>query len=283
MPIFILSCERSGSTLLRFLLDTHPDVVAPGELGLGDLCQRLVLVKSRTVGQQKSRPVSVVPDWVHNRNDSLSPEVREILVSTRQTVEGIMDPYMRAAGKKRWCEKAPSNLPFANLLRLTFPDAQFLCLYRHGLDVAHSCLELSKHGFMKELVPYVLTSPGDTVTAVLRSWLDKTAKLLDFESSFPQICHRVRYEDLVENPQESLLKILEFLDLPKRDVHERVFRSTHHAGGGDPKIWQTDHIHTERVGCGANLPISRLPQALLDKIDDLLRTLNYREIGHALS
>ena len=283
MPIFILSCERSGSTLLRFLLDTHPDVIAPGELGLGDLCQRLVLVKSRTEGQQKSRPVSVVPDWVHDRSDSLSSEIREILESTRQTVEGIMGPYTSVAGKKRWCEKAPSNLPFANLLRLTFPDAQFLCLYRHGLDVAHSCLELSKHGFMKELVPYVLTSPGDTVTAVLRSWLDKTNKLLDFESSFPQICHRVRYEDLVENPKESLQKILEFLKLEKHDVHEHVFRSCHHAGGGDPKIWQTDQIHSERVGCGAELPVSRLPQALLDRIDDLLRTLNYREIGHAVS
>jgi hypothetical protein len=62
-----------------------------------------------------------------------------------------------------------------------------------------------------------------------------------------------------------------------------VFESAHHAGGGDPKIWNTDRIHTERVGCGAELPISRLPQALLDRVDDLLRTLNYRETRHAIS
>ena len=283
MPIFILSCERSGSTLLRFLLDTHPEVIAPGELGLGDLCQRLVLVKSRTEGQQRVQPVSTVPTWWHSKSESLSPEIREILESTRQTVKNIMEPYTAAAGKSRWCEKAPSNLAFANLLRLTFPEAQFLCLYRHGLDVAHSCLEISKHGFMKELIPYVLTSPGDTVTAVLRSWLDKTDKLLDFETNYPQICHRIRYEDLVEFPGENVRKILSFLNIEQHDLQDEVSKTTHHAGGGDPKIWQTDRVHTERVGCGAKLPVSHLPQALIDKIDDLLRRLNYREIRHAAS
>jgi hypothetical protein len=34
-PIFILSCYRSGSTLLRYILDSHPDVYCPPELSLG--------------------------------------------------------------------------------------------------------------------------------------------------------------------------------------------------------------------------------------------------------
>ena len=195
-----------------------------------------------------------------------------------------MNPFTEAAGKRVWCAKAPSNLPFANLLRLTYPDARFICLYRQGLDVAQSCLEVSQHGFMKELIPYLNTSPGDTVLAMLRSWLDKTAKLLDFEQNFPQICHRVRYEDLVTSPTEELSRLCDFLGIKQEeDLTNLVFRTRHLRGGGDPKIWNTDHIHADRIGCGSKLPVSHLSPVLKDKIDGLLRKLDYQEIFHAKS
>ncbi|MGH9939155.1 MAG: sulfotransferase, partial [Blastocatellia bacterium] len=43
-PIFILSCPRSGSTLLRYVVDTHPEICCPVELRFGALCERLVTV-----------------------------------------------------------------------------------------------------------------------------------------------------------------------------------------------------------------------------------------------
>src|SRR5262249_47350516 len=40
-PVFILTTSRSGSTLLRFLLDSHPDFACPPETGISVACAQL--------------------------------------------------------------------------------------------------------------------------------------------------------------------------------------------------------------------------------------------------
>src|SRR5713226_1723784 len=49
-PVFVLCCGRSGSTLLRFLLDAHPDLACPPETNLTALCAHLVNVWSLLAG-----------------------------------------------------------------------------------------------------------------------------------------------------------------------------------------------------------------------------------------
>lgn len=49
--LFILSCERSGSTLLRYIVDTHPRIACPGHLYLGRLCQYLYQTMKSSLGQ----------------------------------------------------------------------------------------------------------------------------------------------------------------------------------------------------------------------------------------
>jgi hypothetical protein len=38
-PIFVLTVARSGSTLLRFILDSHPDLACPPETNIGPVLQ----------------------------------------------------------------------------------------------------------------------------------------------------------------------------------------------------------------------------------------------------
>jgi hypothetical protein len=50
-PVFVLSCERSGSTLLRYIIDTHPQICSPAHLHLGQLCRSLYTSTFYSLGQ----------------------------------------------------------------------------------------------------------------------------------------------------------------------------------------------------------------------------------------
>src|SRR6188472_1604334 len=128
-PVFILSCERSGSTLLRCILDTHPEIACPGELAIGRLVQALRRTIFRTVAQTDAATEE-------EQGEATRVEVRRI-------VDEILTAYVSARGKRVWCDKTPWNVLCLSDLEWVFPEARYVCLYRRGVDVAHSCLEAS--------------------------------------------------------------------------------------------------------------------------------------------
>jgi hypothetical protein len=262
-PSFILSTERSGSTLLRWLVDAHPEIASPGEILLGRLCFDLFITLSRTV------IAATGPDERIAAN-------RATLVRVREIVDGIMAEYATARGARVWCDKTPHNLAHLTVLVETYPDARYVCLYRDGLDVARSCLEASREGFMAELVEYVRRSPQDLVGAMLDSWCDKTELLLKMELHHPQLCHRVRYEDLVARPADVLPPLFAFLGVAwDPGVLERAFAMAHDDGGGDPLIHETQRVERDRVGRGRELDTSRITAAQRTRVESLLRRLGY--------
>lgn len=266
-PAFILSTERSGSTLLRWLLDAHPEIASPGEILLGRLCFDLFVTLSRTV----CAPADASGDVAARRAANYAT-----LARVRTIVEGIMREYAGARGKRVWCDKTPHNLAYLTVLVDTFPDARYVCLYRDGRDVARSCLEVSRDGFMAELVEYARRSPHDLVGAMLESWCEKTELLLKMELHHRAICHRVRYEDLVARPDEVLPPLFAFLGVAwDPSLLERAFTMRHDEGGGDQLIKQTSRVETDRVGRGRNLDTSKLAAAQRERMDALLRTLGY--------
>ena len=118
-PVFILSCYRTGSTLMRYIFDTHPDVYSPPEVSLGQAATHLAHLEAGLNGF-KLDPA---------RLDQLPAES---VAGIRAVLGGRMDAATARHGKRLWCEKSPSNLAFLGLLRLVFPEARFVCLYRHG-------------------------------------------------------------------------------------------------------------------------------------------------------
>jgi protein-tyrosine sulfotransferase len=132
--IFILSTHRSGSSLLRYIIDTHPRICCPGEVYLGQICHLLCTAYYYTTGQALS-PVEI------ERRKLAWKEVRSI-------VDNLMNSYAAIKNKDIWCEKTPNNVNYIRVLRNVFPDAAFICLYRNCMDFVNSCLEYSRYGFM---------------------------------------------------------------------------------------------------------------------------------------
>jgi hypothetical protein len=266
-PVFILSCERSGSTLLRYIVDTHSEICCPGQLYLGQLCRDLHTTIFYSLGQTTG---------------ATSEEERGRLVAAevRRVVDELMGKYARAKGKRMWCDKTTLNLQHLKILNTVFPDAKWLCLYRDCMDVAYSGIECGRLGFMPELAPYVRKNPENIVAAMVENWVDKTGTLLAFEREHGERCFRVRYEDVVLNPPRTLRRLFAFLDLEWSDgLIDAVFTTPHDPGSGDRKILFSKKIEQSSIGKGSTLPREDIPAALLDEMNRLLEELEYPAAG----
>jgi hypothetical protein len=188
--------------LLRFLLDAHPDLACPPETNVPTLCAQLATVWSLIEGA----PLAT------NRGDEPPVIPETAIAGIRATMDMMLGSYLRRRGKKLYCDKSLGTARFAELLLRVYPQARFLCLYRHPMDVIASGVEacpwgLTGYGFE----PYVATTPGNEVLALARFWMDHTAQTLAVEERFGDHCLRLRYEDLVTNPELIASAVFEFL------------------------------------------------------------------------
>lgn len=266
-PVFVLSCERSGSTLLRYIIDTHPQICSPAHLHLGQLCRSLYTSIFYSLGQTMEV------------TDEATRE-RLVAVETRRIVDELMERYVRAKGKQMWCEKTTENLQYLKILNDVFPDARYICLYRNCMDVVHSSIECSRLGFIPELAPYVQKRPDNIVAAMVDSWIEKTSGLLEFEMAHAEQCFRLKYENLVTEPSQTLPAMFAALGLEWDErLLKEVFSTQHDQGSGDRKVLFTKKINTDSIGRGSTISRSFIPDALLEDMNRLLARLDYPLVG----
>ena len=246
-PVFVLCMGRSGSTLLRLILDAHPELACPPETNLPALCGQLAVVWSLIEGA----PLSEV------RGDTPPVVPDAAIAGVRHTIDAMTGSYLRRRGKKRFCDKSLGAARYAELLLRVYPEAKFLCLYRHPMDVISSGLDacpwgLNGYGFDA----YIGGSPGNAVLALARFWLENAQAIAEAEENCPAHCHRVRYEDLAESPAQTANAIFDFIGVPGvPDIEERVYTADHERfGPGDHKIWHTSRITSGSVGRSESVP-----------------------------
>jgi hypothetical protein len=267
-PVFVLCMGRSGSTLLRFLLDAHPELACPPETSLPALCEQLSVVWSLIEGA----PLSA------NRGDAPPVVPGAAVAGIRRMVDEMTGSYLARRGKRRFCDKSLSSAQSADLLVQIFPGARFVCLYRHPMDVVRSGLDacpfgLNGYGFDR----YIVGSPGNSVLALARYWLDNATAIAAVEERYPDRCYRVRYEDLVEDPEDVMAGVYSFLGAPPApEVAQSCFsREREQFGPADYKIWSTSAISDDSVGSGESVPAGLIPPQIAEAINDLATKLGY--------
>ena len=270
-PVFVLCNGRSGSTLLRFILDAHPELACPPETNLPALCVQLATVWSLIEGA----PLSA------NRGDE-PPEIPEAAITgARETMDRMVGSYLGRRGKKRYCDKSLGTARYAPLLTRVYPQAQFVCVYRHPMDVIASGLEacpwgLSGYGFD----PYIAATPGNAVMALASFWADSVRAALAAEQQFPGQCIRVRYEDLVTDPEATTARLFEFLGAAAAPgISQACFSAERERfGPADYKIWHTAEVSADSVGRGWTVPAGMIAPQLLEAINETAATLGYLQV-----
>jgi hypothetical protein len=270
-PVFVLCMARSGSTLLRLILDTHPDLACPPETNIPSLCSQLAVVWSLIEGA----PLSL------QRGDAPPAIPDAAIAGIRQTMDLMTGPYLHRRGKKLYCDKSLGTARFAGLLKRIYPGARFICLYRHPMDMISSGLEacpwgLNGYGFDQ----YIADSPGNAVMALGRYWLDGATAIAAIEEQHPGSCHRVRYEDMVTNPERVATGIFDFVGAGQvPNIAEAVFAREHERfGPADHKIWYTSKISQDSIGRSDSLPVGLIPPPILEAINALLDKLGYVQV-----
>jgi hypothetical protein len=203
-PIFIIGVPRSGTTLLRVLLDSHPNIacgpespwLARTDLSIKNMYQ---FMANNQFGFVKNYGVS-----------------EEVL---RQETSGYIDrlylAYARSRGKSRWAEKTPDHSLDIPFLFELFPHARFIHIVRDGRDVACSTAILSEE--RKKISPWhsenILLSDGEVVSNTLQNaalrWKMWNQKI---EAELKKCNHvMIRYEDLIEKPEFELRRVMDFV------------------------------------------------------------------------
>ncbi|MFY1618352.1 sulfotransferase family protein [Micromonospora sp. WMMD736] len=263
-PVFILCFARSGSTLLRVLLDAHPELASPPETSVARVCETT---------ERAWRQVCL--------SGGRGPLPTEAIDEIRSAVDRPMRAYARARGKRLWADKSLDNLFLAPLLSEVFPQARFVALHRHCLDFVMSGLDASRWGFAAYgFEKYVQKSPGNTVHALVRYWCDHTEALLSYERRNPDRTVRVRYEDLARDPDHEMSRLTGFLgveDIP--GLSRSAFVGQHDIGAGDHKLPFTDRVSAASVGTGRRVPVHLIPADLMQRMNECLRQLDHPEVG----
>lgn len=193
-PIFVLGVHRSGTTLLRLILDTHSRIACPPEsFFLGALEGLLSDPKSR------EGLMAMGFDEAH------------VLGRLRELSGYFFETYAASHGKPRWADKTPAYIDHLGFIESLFaPGCRYLLILRHGLDVAASIARME----IREVVPHIEACGGDRHAGAARYWSTQCAKLLAFRDAHPDRCHVIRYEALVEDPEPTLRPIFRFLSEP---------------------------------------------------------------------
>ncbi|MGH9917767.1 MAG: sulfotransferase family protein, partial [Nitrososphaerales archaeon] len=236
-PTFVLCVPRSGSTLLRLFLDSHPDTACPPETNFALVVARLEEHVARTFHADGDAGAAIT------------------IRLAREVAGETLGEYARLRGKRRWAEKSLTSLEHADALYRCFPDARFVCLVRECRDTIVSMLEASPYGLAGLGLPtYAERHPTNTVAACAEMWADRVSAMLTFEANRPRACLRVRYEDMVRRPAETMSGLCRFLDLEWIEdllSPETLLDPSRQTGyGGDAKVWYRTPFDPSLIGRG---------------------------------
>lgn len=195
-PCFLIGVYRSGTTLLRFVLDSHSNIAVPPETNF--LYELAKMWRS---------------DWVKKGLAGAGVD-KDGMKSLLKTFAGeVLDNYAIAKGKTRWIDKTPAYTEVLDFLDYIYgEDCKYIMLYRHGLDVANSLAAIyEKNDLGGPAKVYTDNLTGSPRVNFAKYWTEQSQKMLSFEETHPEQCHRILYENYTSDPQKYLPPVFEFL------------------------------------------------------------------------
>lgn len=208
MPIFMIGTQRSGSNLLRLMLNQLPDIAAPHpphilqrmmplEKGYGDLSKdtNFNLLVDDVCKLVELNPVA----WEGVKLDRKDIAARCRNHSVVATFGAVYDAMADQGNAKSWCCKSLQNINYLSDLEAYYGDeARYIYLYRDGRDVAVSF----RKAVVGEKHPYHI---GKEWSATQRIALTQR-KQIDAKRFF-----NLSYETLTGSPEKAMRGLCEFL------------------------------------------------------------------------
>ena len=187
-PVFIVGLPRAGSTLIEQILSSHS--LVEGTMELPDIP---ALARSIT----------------RNANESRYPEPLTAL--TAQDCHSLGERYLAGTAIQRkssapfFIDKLPNNFAHLGLIQLALPNARIIDARRHPLGCCFSGFK--QHFARGQNFTYGLEDIG-------RYYHDYVALMAHFDRVLPGRVHRVFYENMIEDTEGEVRRLLEYCGLP---------------------------------------------------------------------
>ena len=207
-PLVLLGVSRSGTTLLRVIVDRSPGIAIPDESFFVPLLARRhgKAIDAERFLDDVAR-IPTIREWGVPVAD-LAPRVRSGM-PTGAAIAAIYEAYAAAAGKPRWGDKTPMYMRHLPLLEELFPDAQYVHLVRDGRDAALSFLQMPEGTFTRT---WAHPATSRQFACLWRKEVDD-ARALGRRVGASRY-REVRYEELVSEPEATIRGICAFAELP---------------------------------------------------------------------
>ena len=198
-PIFILGLPRAGSTLLEQILSSHSSIEGTQELH-----------NIMTIG----RRIKSLNNSENYLNNLLELDSKSIKMYGKM----FIDETMWARNEKElFIDKMPNNFPHIGLIKMILPNAKIIDARRNPMDGCFSCF---KQYFAKG---QHFTYDLDDIARYYKDYL----RLMDFWNKFfPGSIHTVLYEDIINNSEEEVRKMLNYLQLPFEESCMDFYKSS---------------------------------------------------------
>ncbi len=251
-PIFIVGCPRSGTTLLRLILDSHPSISAGPESRF--------LWGIRAIEER---------NWPTLAGFGL--DRAEWHDNVRSLFEAFHLRYAEHQGKIRWADKSPDYALMLDYIDVLYPESQIVHIVRDPRDVIDAWRRF--YGFK-------------SVRRSAHAWVRYVRSAHEFGAAHPEDrVLELRYEDLVRDPEPTLRKLLSWLG-ESWDEGVLDFADRPHSYGAKPlrledERWseRNGEVRTTSIGVGHG-PATALPFAIVRREGrDLLETFGYGRKG----
>ncbi|MGH9356124.1 MAG: sulfotransferase family protein, partial [Terriglobia bacterium] len=240
-PVFIVSGARSGSTLLRYILDAHENLACPPE----------------------SKFIAALWDSLDNPQvmdalRSLGLSTDEVCQKMRPFIDGILKDYAARINKPRWVDKTPGYDRILPFLDKVFEEkVLYIFLVRGPLDSI---------GSLEEFVqPTTHSADADVQTsrrdgggryAWAKYWMRVYERIYVYAKMHPDRSHIVKYEDLVTGTEPVLRGLLDFIgESYSPNMERRAFKKLTVGGFQDTKIFRTWRVHGRSIGKWKKWPV----------------------------
>jgi tetratricopeptide (TPR) repeat protein len=190
-PIFVVGLPRSGSTLIEQILASHSQV--EGTMELPDIA-----MLARTVGMRTTRPEG-------------GAYPRALTKFSAEEMAGLGERYLqqtriqRKEGAPFFIDKMPNNFAHTGFIHLMLPNAKIIDARRHPLGCCFSGFK--QHFARGQNFTYDLAEIG-------RYYRDYVELMAHMEGVLPGRVHRVFYENMIEDTEGEVRRLLEYCGLP---------------------------------------------------------------------
>jgi Sulfotransferase family len=207
-PVFVVGSPRSGTSILTWCLGQHPNIFpVPESNWMGDFAVHVAIGHQIGAARGDRSILSAMEIGDDELFGTFGRSINNLILHHRQDLErkrGATSTLSEPKG--RWVDGTPEySLHICGLCKL-FPDARFIHILRDVRDVVRSMLN-----FHRLAGTQLVTNEEKAY----KYWLRTVSACIEAEHAYgPNVVHRTRYANLINDPESTMSSLLEFLEEP---------------------------------------------------------------------